>query len=114
MTTFTCPVCGYGMNQPPYDYNICPCCGTEFELNDTSSTLADLRTLWLKSGLRWWSTLDSPPDNWDPYTQISRLLERPVYTAVAGSGLGRMIAGLDQQDYASGGLLETAGMSKVA
>ena len=38
-----CPVCGYQMEDPPKDNNICPSCGTEFGLHDVNATLSDLR-----------------------------------------------------------------------
>jgi predicted amidophosphoribosyltransferase len=44
MTAHMCPVCGYGMEDPPQDYNICPCCGTEFGLHDAERTHDQLRS----------------------------------------------------------------------
>jgi predicted amidophosphoribosyltransferase len=43
-----CPVCGYGMPDPPRDYNICPCCGTEFGHHDQNASIEDIRLAWLK------------------------------------------------------------------
>ena len=47
-TLNTCPVCGFGMEAPPKDWHICPCCGTEFELDDAYHTHEQLRTEWIK------------------------------------------------------------------
>jgi len=68
-----CPVCGYGMEDPPEDYNICPSCGTEFGLHDVNSSIAALRAAWLRSGARWWSPVDPQPLGWDPYLQLDNL-----------------------------------------
>ncbi len=73
-----CPVCGYGMDDPPADYNICPCCGTEFGHHDINSPIPNLRVAWLRSGAKWWSTVDAPPPGWDPYVQLENLISRPV------------------------------------
>jgi hypothetical protein len=68
-----CPVCGYEMNDAPANYNICPSCGTEFGINDVNSSIRELRSRWIQNGPRWWSPTDSPPINWDPFTQLARL-----------------------------------------
>jgi hypothetical protein len=70
-----CPVCGYDMEDPPPDFNICPSCGTEFGNNDVNASIKELRSAWLRNGARWWSPVDSPPDGWDPFEQISALLD---------------------------------------
>src|SRR6266446_4815425 len=46
----TCPVCGYEMDDPPRDYNICPSCGTEFGLHDVNASISELRAAWLQTG----------------------------------------------------------------
>lgn len=70
----TCPVCGYAMPYPPQDYNICSCCATEFDGTEDSSVISELRLGWLKGGAKWWSTLNSPPSNWDPWQQLNELI----------------------------------------
>ncbi len=80
---YLCPVCGYGMQEPPENYNICPCCGTEFGVHDVNASIQDLRTSWLQGGCNWWSQSDSKPDNWNPYQQLAHLAE----AAFAGQGI---------------------------
>ena len=77
VTTCLCPVCGYGMEDPPSDFNICPCCGTEFGYHDVNTSTNTLRAAWLRGGAKWWSTTDPEPDGWDPYVQVSALLSAP-------------------------------------
>lgn len=69
----TCPVCGYGMEYPPADYNICPSCGTEFGVNDVNSSIAELRNGWIVRGLAWWSPVDLAPPGWNPSEQLLQL-----------------------------------------
>lgn len=69
---YMCPVCGFDMDDTPDDYNICPCCGTEFGLHDHNASYEQLRTAWLRTGPRWWSKTDTAPENWNPYTQLAR------------------------------------------
>jgi hypothetical protein len=68
-----CPVCGYDMDDPPRDYNICPSCGTEFGLHDLNASVLELREAWIKTGPKWWSATDAQPVGWDPYLQLARL-----------------------------------------
>lgn len=72
--THQCPVCGFGMDEPPANYNICPCCGTEFGYHDRNASIVQLRANWIRDGLRWWSPVDSVPENWDPSIQVAALL----------------------------------------
>ena len=71
--TYLCPVCGYDMQDPPSDYNICPCCGTEFGHHDVNATIQDLRAAWFQGGLRWWSNVEGPPVDWNPFYQLAKL-----------------------------------------
>lgn len=80
---YLCPVCGYGMREPPENYNICPCCGTEFGVHDVNASIQDLRTAWLQGGRNWWSHSDPKPADWNPYQQLARLAE----AAFAGIGV---------------------------
>lgn len=82
--TNICPVCGYGMSEPPRDYNICPSCGTEFGVNDVNSSIPELRAEWLQTGPKWWSTTDPRPENWNPFTQLANVVL--VSTTVISTG----------------------------
>jgi hypothetical protein len=73
MVANLCPVCGYGLEEPPQDYNVCPSCGTEFGINDENSSIEELREAWIKTGPKWWSVSDPQPEQWDPYEQLGRL-----------------------------------------
>ena len=66
----TCPVCGYRMEFPPEDYNICPCCGTEFGYDDAGTTHKNLRAKWTSLGMRWWSPNTVPPNAWNALAQL--------------------------------------------
>ena len=66
-----CPVCGYGMKDPPRDYNICPCCGIEFGYDDSGTTYAALRKLWVLGGAKWWSPNTLPQQGWSADKQMS-------------------------------------------
>jgi hypothetical protein len=70
-----CPVCGFDMDDPPRDYNICPSCGTEFGLHDANAAISELRSAWLSSGPRWWSATDPQPLDWKPLEQVKRVME---------------------------------------
>jgi hypothetical protein len=82
---YICPVCGFGMEDPPRDYNICPCCGTEFGNHDVNSSIAAIRSEWLRAGAKWWSTVDEPPHGWDPYRQIGNALVVSPLQSIFGS-----------------------------
>jgi hypothetical protein len=66
-----CPVCYYPeMPYPAQEYNICPCCGTEFENDDRGRTHAQLRAFWIGSGARWF--FRQPPAFWNPWIQLAQ------------------------------------------
>jgi hypothetical protein len=75
---YTCPVCGFTMSAPPFDFNICPSCGTEFGNDDSDWTFEQLRGAWLENGARWWSNTKSAPPGWDPVVQILRVIPTSV------------------------------------
>ena len=73
-----CPVCGYEMEAPPRDYNICSSCGTEFGYHDVNSTIKELRVEWLRSGARWWNSEVPKSAGWGPFQQLNRLIKDEV------------------------------------
>ncbi|MDQ2808250.1 MAG: hypothetical protein M3Z04_15260 [Chloroflexota bacterium] len=69
----TCPVCGYDkLADPPTDYNICECCGTEFGYHDARRTHGELRQQWIAAGMKWHYPLLPPPPNWNPLQQLAQ------------------------------------------
>jgi hypothetical protein len=90
MSLYTCPVCGYGMEDAPADYNICPSCGTEFGNHDVNASLGSLRAVWLRGGAKWWSSVDKPPPGWDPYEQLNTLV-RPAPASPSSIDLGGLL-----------------------
>ena len=77
MVESMCPVCGYKMEEPPRDYNICPSCGTEFGNHDLNASIEDLRKAWLRTGPRWWSETEPQPKDWNPFKQLLILGQCP-------------------------------------
>jgi hypothetical protein len=58
------------MPDPPQDYHICPCCGTEFGSDDSDCTYDQLRDGWIRAGAPWF--FRSPPLGWSPQAQLLR------------------------------------------
>jgi len=66
-----CPVCGYReMPDPPEDFNICPCCGTEFGYTNAGVTNEQVRAKWLSQNAPWFSPDIQPPADWNPHRQL--------------------------------------------
>ena len=71
---YMCPVCGYNqLEYPASNYNICPSCGTEFDLDDVGVTHFQLRNAWIANGKQWWSVEEPPSPYWDPEQQLQNL-----------------------------------------
>jgi hypothetical protein len=56
------------MPYPPTDYDICPCCGTEFGNDDVDRTYGELLIAWIADGTQWF--YEQPPAGWDPWVQL--------------------------------------------
>lgn len=68
---YTCPVCFFDqMPDPDKDFNICPCCGTEFGNDDVDVSHAELRADWIHSGAQWFFGV--PPVGWNRWLQVMR------------------------------------------
>ena len=69
---YTCPVCFFdGLRYPPADYTICPCCYTEFGLDDAEVSHEQLRRIWIDNGLPWMAAnVMPPPPGWDGARQL--------------------------------------------
>ena len=72
---YKCPVCGYDLTEPPTNYSICPCCGTEFGYDDADASHADLRQEWVAQGCPWFSQSRPAPTDWDARQQIAALAD---------------------------------------
>lgn len=83
-----CPVCGYPPPKPLRDYDICPCCGTQFAYQDSVDTKIvgtcfrdrakmiihkRLRESWIANGCPWFSRYTNPPKDWDTEKQLKNL-----------------------------------------
>jgi hypothetical protein len=71
------------MPDPPQDYNICPCCGTEFGYDDDFKSFAQLRQEWIAGGMRWF--FRKPPLFWNPELQLAHAqpcMEQLMYAPV--------------------------------
>jgi hypothetical protein len=74
---FNCRVCGFHLLEPPWgkdgttpNYEICPCCGCEFGLNDyTLEVTRRYREKWIKDGSTWFLKKERPT-NWDMEKQL--------------------------------------------
>jgi hypothetical protein len=69
---YPCPTCGYPLDAPPEDSEICPSCGTQFGYSDSGRTYAQLRENWIRRGAPWHSRVHSAPPTWNPYLQLIR------------------------------------------
>lgn len=71
MRYFRCPVCAYPrLPEPPFNFSICPSCGTEFENDDYDQTHEELRRAWLAKGAPWFSPVRHPPAGWNAIAQL--------------------------------------------
>lgn len=71
--SYRCLVCAYDqMPHPPRDYNICPCCGSEYGVDDVFESHAELRDEWLRAGGPWFSRISpyNQPPNWNAWNQL--------------------------------------------
>lgn len=85
---FTCPVCYYDkMPDPAAEYNICPCCGTEFGNDDENTTHSELRARWISRGARWF--FRQPPPRWNPWAQLNdAYVSLPYHVEVSFPNIG--------------------------
>ena len=69
--TYICPVCGYDeLTQPPENFSICECCGTEFGNDDFDRSHAELRREWISNDMPWFSRSVPAPKNWSSLRQL--------------------------------------------
>jgi hypothetical protein len=66
---YRCPVCMFAaLPYAPSDYNICPCCSTEFGNDDADFSHVQLRDMWIATGAAWF--FGRPPEHWNPWMQL--------------------------------------------
>lgn len=70
---YICPVCAFTeMPYAPVPYNICPCCGTEFGVDDRFQSIPELRQAWIKADMPWFDDIISHDIDWSPSLQLIR------------------------------------------
>jgi hypothetical protein len=67
---YPCPVCGFHLDYPADDFNICPSCGVEFGYETAGRTFAELRDEWINAGARWASSVIPQPKGWNQWMQL--------------------------------------------
>jgi hypothetical protein len=68
-----CLICGFPeMPYAPIPFNVCPCCGTEFGVDDRKTRHATLRAAWINAGKPWFDDITSPSKDWNPDAQLVR------------------------------------------
>lgn len=70
-----CPVCGYNLETPPLEYDICPCCLFNFGISDQDWSYDELREDWIAHGALWaWGNKEIPePPDYDPIQQLKNI-----------------------------------------
>lgn len=77
MKHYQCPVCFYpDMEDPPRDFNICSCCGTEFGNDDYLSSYEELRAAWVENAMPWF--YGDPPPGWSGERQLAAGMKKQV------------------------------------
>ena len=75
---YTCPVCGFPeLEEPAYkgksgSFEFCQCCGFQFGKTDHDEHISheEWRAMWIKKGMKWFSSGYVPPENWNPRQQL--------------------------------------------
>jgi hypothetical protein len=96
------------MPDPPQDYHICPCCGTEFGNDDADCTFDELRDRWIRAGAPWF--FGDPPEGWSPQAQLlhgSFKMETNVDATQPGENAIAAAAGAGGLGYAGESLAAT-------
>jgi hypothetical protein len=82
-----CPVCGFDdMPYPPVPFNVCPCCGTEFGVDDRKKSYPILQQEWISQGMPWFDDITFPPVQWDRLAQLYSLRVPVDFNVVEISG----------------------------
>jgi|ERR1039458_10226877 hypothetical protein len=70
---YLCPVCGFYLDYPPKDFNICPSCGVEFDADTIEYSDEELRQAWMARGMTWSSSVIPRPASYNPVAQLQNL-----------------------------------------
>jgi hypothetical protein len=70
---YVCPVCGFLLDYPAKDFNICPSCGVEFDADTVEYSVSELRIAWMNRGMEWSSRVLARPKNYDAVEQLANL-----------------------------------------
>jgi hypothetical protein len=58
------------MPYAPVPFNVCPCCGTEYGVDDHSRSHPQLRHDWVVAGTPWFSDVRKPRKEWSGARQL--------------------------------------------
>lgn len=84
----SCPICGFAeMPYEPVPFNICPCCGTEFGVDDRRVSHSALRLSWVTNGAPWFDDIILPHRGWNPLVQLANAGFETNLWAVTGHGI---------------------------
>jgi hypothetical protein len=70
---YVCPVCGFLLDHPAKDFNICPSCGVEFDADTVEYSVEELRSAWENRGMEWSSPVIARPPNFNAVAQLKNL-----------------------------------------
>lgn len=77
---YPCPVCNYMFDQwskPETlisdSFDICPCCGVEFGVDDRKLSHKELGWQWIENGSAWFDDIIKPPADWSPIKQYNAI-----------------------------------------
>ena len=73
MNKYLCPICGFLLDVPPADYNICPSCGVEFGSDTVEWTYQELQRGWIDRGMEWTSRVIPRPPHYNPLAQLGNV-----------------------------------------
>ena len=82
---YVCPVCGFLLDYPPDDFNICPSCGVEFCADTAEYSIQYLQNAWIDRGMVWSSRVLPKPANYDSLAQLARLRFPPQSVTSEGT-----------------------------
>lgn len=70
---YICPVCGFLLDYPAANFNICPSCGVEFDADTVEYSIEELQQAWILRGMAWSSPVIKRPVEYNPLAQLKNL-----------------------------------------